>query len=240
MDDALIEEYSACLPAASLVGLAPLRVHTGIRARLLGDRVWLWWAAGEDAVFQRVLALHGVELFERRDGCWHRPGQHLPAFVVPSDEGARTLLHILTPAPVQADGGSPSFLPLNLRLVREDRPRAAAALCCSLSDLGSWADRATSRQLRELGAVYSGHDVLIRGERLPPLPVAARYWGRSVLIPLGFRTEPEATEGVLREALNLQPEEIALLANRGFEVIDARLFQPLTRAGVRLALREGR
>jgi hypothetical protein len=48
------------------------------------------------------------------------------------------------------------------------------------------------------------------------------------------------SEGVLRQAMGLQDEEIALLGDDGFEAIDARRFQPLTRAGVRLALREER
>lgn len=232
------EVCCACLPAASLARLASLRVSAEIRVRLLGDRAWLWWRSGDEMALQRALALHGVKVFARRNGRWYQPGQHMPAFEVPDDEEARPLMHILTPAPVQVECGTPSLLPLRLRLVREHRFRAASALCCALADLGGWAEQATSKQLAMLTAVRAGERVLLRGERLPPLPAAERYWGRSILTPLGFRPEPEASEGVMRESLRLQDEEIALLGENGFEAIDARRFQPLTRAGVRLALRE--
>lgn len=235
-----LDALCASLPAASLAGLAPLRVHTDIRVHVLGNLAWLWWHVGDEVVLQRIGALHGAKVFARRDGKWYQPGQHLPAFEVPDDEGAQPLLRILTPAPVQAEHSTPSILPLTLQLVRDDRYRAASALCCSLADLAGWAEQATSKQLTLLTALRAGERVLLRGERLPPLPAAQRYWGRSILTPLGFRPEPEATEGVLREALRLQDEEIALLSEAGFEAIDARRFQPLTRAGVRLAVQEGR
>jgi hypothetical protein len=227
------------LPTESLAGLAVLRVHAVIRVRLLRDRAWLWWTAGDEVVIQRLLALHGVELFAQRGGFWYRPGQHVPAFEVPADDGAVPLFHVLTPTLVEADTGVPSFVAAKLHLVRDDHPRTASAMACTLAKLGRWADQATSRQISILAAVYQSHRVLLRGERLPPLLESERYWGRAVLTPLGFRTEPDACEGALREVLRLQDEEIALLSGDGFEVIDARLFQPLTRAGVRLALREG-
>ncbi len=50
--------------------------------------------------------------------------------------------------------------------------------------------------------------------------------------------ELEVSRTVLREALRLQADEIALWNDAGFETIDARLFRPLTRASVRLAARE--
>lgn len=236
----LDEVCCACLPAASLAGLASLRVHAEIRVRLLGGLAWLWWRTGDVVVLQRILALHGVKVFARRGGRWYRPGQHLPAFEVPNDEGARPLLHILTPAPVHVESGIPSISPLALRLVREDRFRPASAMCCSLADLADWAEQAPAKKLAMLTALRAGERVLLRGERLPALLSAERYWGRSILTPLGFRPEPEASEGVLREALRLQNEEIALLGENGFEVIDAQRLHPLTRAGVRLALREER
>jgi hypothetical protein len=237
--DTLAEVCCASLPAASLARLASLRVRAGIRVRIVGDRAWLWWTPGDEIVLQGVLALHGVEVFARRGPRWHRPGEHLPAFEVPSADEARPLLHLLTPAPVNAESGVPFFRPVMLRLVRDDRPRSASALSCTLATLAEWAEQATSKQLAMLTAVRGGERVLLRGERLPPLVASERYWGRTVLTPLGFRPEPELSEEALREALALGEEEIALLGDKGFESVEARLFQPLTRAGVRLAVREG-
>jgi hypothetical protein len=229
----------ACVPAAVLPQLASLRAHAGIRIRLVGQRAWLWWTTGDAFVLERILALHGTELFELRDGLWYRPGQHVPAFDVPDEDEARPLAHLLTPAAVQAESGEPAVVPLTIGLVRDDRPRPATALCCLLSELSRWATQATSKQLEALEAVYAGERVLLRGRRLPALSAGECYWGRGILVPLGFRVRPELSEGALREALGLESHEIALLSDAGFEVIDVRLFQPLTRASVRLALREG-
>jgi hypothetical protein len=240
MDGPLAEVCCVSLPAASLAWLAPLRVHAGIRVFVSGDRAWLWWEAGDEVVLQHVLALDDVELFARREDRWYRPGRHLPAFEVPPDVAAQPLLHVLTPSPVQAAPHARSLRPIRLTLVREDRPRVTSALLCTLAELGRWAEQATSKQLALLTAIHSGPRVLLRGERLPSLPDTERYWGRTILTPLGFRPEPAMSEGVLREALGLRDEEIALLGEDGFEAIDARRFQPLTRAGVRLALKEVR
>lgn len=238
MDSPLDDVCCACFPAAALSRLAPLRAHTGIRVQLAGERAWLWWTAGDAFVLQRVLALHGAEVFARRDGLWYRPGQHVPAFEVPVEDEAQPLAHILTPAPVQAESGEPAVVPLTVGLVRDDRPRAATALCCPLPDLTRWVEQATSKHLATLEAVCTGDRVLLRGSHLPALAVGERYWGRGILIPLGFRLHPELSGGVLREALRLPSHEIALLSDAGFEAIDARLFQPLTRASARLAVRE--
>jgi hypothetical protein len=228
----------ACLPADALAWLAPLRTHPGIRVRRVGERVWLWWTAGDEVVFRRVSAVRGAEMFARQEGRWHRPGQHLPAFNVPQDDEARPLLHVLTPDVVNPQGGEPVLAPLTIRLVREDRPRSATALFCPLADLVGWAEGATSRQLAALEAVYAGERVLLRGERLPPVTSGERYWGRRILTPLGFRPEPDLSEEILGEALRLEETEIALLGEAGFEPIEAGLFQPLTRAGVRLVVGE--
>lgn len=240
MNASLAEVCCARVPVESLAHLAPLRVREGIRIRLLDDYAWLWWTAGDAVVLPLVLALEGVQLFERRAGAWYRPGRHLPAFEVPSEAEARPLLHVLTPLPVRAESQAPLFAPLRLRLVRDDCPRAASALCCPLTALAEWAEQATTKQLRSLLAVRAGERVLLRGERLPPLTEGERFWGGTIWTPLGLRPEPELSEGALREALRLRDREIALLREEGFESIDADLFQPQTRAGVRLAAAEGR
>jgi hypothetical protein len=229
----------ACLPKSGLPHLADLRNHREVCVQVVEDRAWLWWPAGEDGVLHRVLAVAGVELFTRRGGLWYRPGQRLPSFHVPSEERAQPLLAVLTPAPVRTEDSWPDlFQPLPLGLVRDDRPRAATALLCRMAELAHWADHATTMQLASLLAAQCDGEVLLLGPKLPVLRESKRFWGRSVLIPLGFRTEPALAESALREALGLQGEEIGLLTNAGVEVISRTVFAPLTRAGVRLAVRE--
>jgi MoxR-vWA-beta-propeller ternary system domain bpX2 len=228
----------ACLPATAVPLLGDLRTLTSLRARLVGERLWLRWEAGDEEVLRRLIPIHGIELFAWRNGLWYRPGQHLPVFDVPADEDGQSLAHFLAPAPVQPEQEEATFAPLELRIVRDNRPRPAAALCCTLVDLRQWADQATSRQLACLQAALHGSRVLLMGQPLPPLPEAERFWGKTILTPLGWRPEPALTEIALGEALGLAAGEIALLGHDGVEVLPRAALTPLTRAGARLAGRE--
>jgi hypothetical protein len=238
MKDAFSEVCCASLAPDGLPGLAGLRTRPGVRTREANGRLWLWWPAGDADVLSRVLPLPGVELFAYRDGAWFRPGHRLPTDQVPADEGTRPLSSALLPAPVVARQARIAGAPVRLTLVRDTRPRAATALLCSTDELARWADAATSRQLEALQAARCEENVLVRGERLPPFPGIRRCWGRDVLVPLGFRPEPEVTEGVLRQALGLTEGEAVLLADAGVERIPGAAFGAVSRAGGRLAARE--
>jgi hypothetical protein len=185
----------------------------------------------------RVLPLSGVELYVRRDGVWFRAGRRLPASGVPDDAGARPLSSLLTPAPVGPQVAEYAGERIRLSLSRDGRVRPATLLQCGLEDLARWADGATSRKLESLEATYCGDVVLVRGERLPPMPGGERWWGGDVLVPLGFRPEPELAGDVLRHVLGLADGEVALLDGQGAEVVPAGAFGPVSRAGIRLASR---
>jgi hypothetical protein len=211
---------------------------------LTPERAWLHWPAGSEEILQEVLAIQGVEVFARREGGWYRPGQHLPAFHVPPVGETRPLHQVLFPAPIQAEevGQQISGL-VSLTLVRDEKPRPATALLCSLEALNDWADRATTWQLEGLKAAQApgdngGRQVLVLGPHLPPLAEGERFWGKQVLIPLGYRPEPNLPEGVLHEALGLQAGELALLTSAGLEVAPRDALGKVTRAGIRLAWRE--
>jgi hypothetical protein len=59
-----------------------------------------------------------------------------------------------------------------------------------------------------------------------------------VLVPLGYRAEPALPEPLLVRTLALEVEELALLTSDAVEIVSRRALAPLTRAGIRLALRE--
>jgi hypothetical protein len=226
----------ARLPPGSLSQVAGVRTSMAVRARMVDGALWLYWPVDDPAVLHRVLAVDGAEVHERRGGLWYRHGQHLPVFDVPPDGDARSLIGLLTPAPVEPQSGATSALvPVRLQLVRDDRPRPATALICPLADLASWVDLTTRHQTAGLQAAWSPDgSVLIIGEHLPPIASGDRFWGHSVLIPLGFRPDPDVSEDVLKEALGLG-EAIAVMTAEGVEMIDRGVFGPLSRAGVRLA-----
>jgi hypothetical protein len=229
------------LPAAALSMLAGLRTRDDVRVLLREGRAWVFWPAGEDEVLRRVLPVPGAALFARRGEHWYAPGSSLPAFDVPDADDAQALLTLLTPAPLLPEISPPAALEApTLTLVRDDRPRATTALCCRPAELARWAEWATTRQLTSLEAARCGDRVLLRGERLPLLPGGERYWGTTVLVPLGFRPQPDLAEALLRAALGLDDAELALLGADGVEVVPRDSLRPLHRAEARrVAEKEG-
>jgi hypothetical protein len=137
--------------------------------------------------------------------------------------------------------------PVRLGLVRDDRQaaRPAAAMQCRLSQLAAWSDRAPSGWIGSLngarcapaGGDPGAAEVLVLGPaiRLLFFEDAPRFWGTDVLIPLGYRPDPELSERALREALGAGDDELIVLDDRGPELIPREAFRPLTRAGIRLA-----
>lgn len=228
----------ARVPWESLTALAELRCHSDIEVIPDGAHAWLQWPAEDTDVLKHVLPLPGVELFVRREN-WYRLGQRLPCPGPPAVAGRR-LDQILIPAPIQ--GIAPPAEEVQsclLRLVREPKSRPATAMECALTALCQWADTATTAQIAALHGARCNDRVFLLGSRLPLLPDGERYWGQTVLAPLGFRVQPALAEPALREALGLADGDMAVLRHEGLEVIPHAAFQPLTRASIRRAGAEG-
>src|SRR5262249_29260421 len=75
------------------------------------------------------------------------------------------------------------------------------------------------------------------GTRLPTIADGLRLWGHDVLIPVGFRAEPQLAERALRAAVGAGPDDMVILDGEGPELIPRQAFQPLSRAAIRLARR---
>jgi hypothetical protein len=244
----------ASIPAQDLPILADLRRRAGIRVSIMGDRAWICWTSESESarqlLIERLLPLSGVELFARRDGRWYRPGQHLPAFGVPIGDESQSapLERVVLPRPMTAarPADDPPG-PVPLRLVRDDssRPRAAVAVSCRLAVLAEWAERAATGRIAALTAAWLADpagepgdaEVLVLGqpEMLPPVRGGTRYWGADLLIPSGFRVDPELPEPALRRAVGAGLRDLVLLDDRGPELIPREVFRPLSRAAIRLA-----
>jgi hypothetical protein len=239
MSISLQEICCACLPKDALPHLASLRCEPGLRAALTERHAWLRWDAGNERVLEAVMPIHGVELFSLHLGRWHRLGQLLPTFDIPANLDYRPLAHALFPAAVQPIAqGAVAWKPLRLALQPDDRPRAATALLCSLRALGEWCDTVPSARLASLQGAVLGEHVLILGESLPALPETERFWGRSVLIPLGQAPKFALPESALREIAGVQSDEFLLWRHERAEAIPRSVLAPLSRAGLRLAMRE--
>lgn len=258
----------ASIPVEGLSALADLRREPGLRVLVVGARAWIRWdddphadASDHDSsgalppLLRRLLALPGAEVFipgER--GRWHRPGESLPAFHVPTAIGkaipdGSPLDSVVLPDRIQPE--APDRIPpaaVPLRLVRDDsgRPRPATAQRCRLKALAGWADAAPSAWIEALSAAWtpspSGDpgeaEVLLLGPaaRLPSVPGGTRFWGATVFIPLGYCASPALGEPALRSAVAAGPDDLVVLDERGHELVPRGTFGRLSRASLRLAL----
>jgi hypothetical protein len=220
---------------AGLAALAPLRAAGSVRV-IVGDLAWVTWDGPRPDVVAAVLAVPGTELFEPRDGHWFRSGDRLPAFDVPPAGDPVPVDRAVIPGPFAAmEPGDRELKRVPLRLVRSDLPRATSAARCSLKVLATWADAATTAEIAVVKAARCGDVVWLLGSRLPALPGGERFWGDRVLIPLGFRAEPDWPEAALREAANVGPDELLVLTEDAAEAISVGAFRPLTRGSIRRA-----
>ena len=226
---------AARLPLAGLAALAPLRAAGGVRV-IGGDPAWVTWDGPRPDVVAAFLTVPGTELFEPRDGRWFRSGDRLPAFDVPPPGDPVLLDRAVIPGPfAEKEPGDRELKRVPLRLVRSDTPRPTSAARCSLTALQIWADAATSTEIGVVKAARCGDVVWLLGSRLPALSGGERFWGDRVLIPLGFRPEPDWPEAALREAANVGPDELLVLTEPGSEAIPTDAFRPLTRGSIRRA-----
>jgi hypothetical protein len=226
---------AALVPATGLEILASLRARGGVRV-VRGDPAWVTWDNDRPDVISALVAVPGAELFAPRDGRWFRPGAHLPAFDLPPAGEPVPIDRAVLPDPVtptEPADREPRRVPL--RLVRCDVPRPTTALRCPVSALRPWADTAPAAEIAAVKAACSGDVAWLSGNKLPALVRAERFWGERVLIPLGFRADPDWPEAALREAAGIGPDEILVLTEQGSEAIPAGAFHPLTRAAIRRA-----
>lgn len=224
---------AARLPTSGLGVLAHLRAKGGVRV-VAGESAWVDWDGDRPDVTAALLTVPGAELYQPRDGKWFVPGSHLPTFAVPPLGEAIPLDRAIVPspfAPIEAAGREHRRVPL--RLVRCETPRPTSALRCAIAALTAWADAATTAEITVVKGARSGDRVWLLGKMLPAITDADRFWGEQVLIPLGWRAEPEWPESALREAGGVGPDEILILTAEGSEAIPDEAFRPLTRAAIR-------
>jgi hypothetical protein len=243
----------ARIPVGDLPVLAELRGRGSVRVLIAGAVAWVCWEPGSDPMqailVRRILPLPGAVLYAERGGCWYRLAEHLPCFDVPKGDGSDwpSLERTIVPAPVKAarERGR-SHDPIQLRLVRDPAmpARPASALRCTPEALAAWAERATSAELGSVKGAWkrpvapdgSSAVVLVTGPigSLPALEEGVRFWGKELLIPLGFRALPDLPPSAIRRAAGATNEEVAVLDEDGLELIPEAIFKPVSRAAVRL------
>jgi hypothetical protein len=237
---------AARIPAAALAALAALRHRTDFHVHPDGEAFWVRWEDANPNVVEALFPVAGATFFIPQNGAWRRVNHRLPTAEAPPSGEGRTLDSLLLPAtfhalPAPSHSTSPSALrePIAIRIVAGGLPQAATALACRLADLAAWVESATTHELQSVRAARSGDRVILLGRTLPIVPGSARYWGESLLTPLGFRAEPDLPTSVIREAVGAAADELALLNADGASCIPKAAFEPLSRASLRLAIRRG-
>lgn len=229
---------TARIPTKGLAALVSVRGREGVRVTVLGESAWVTWSSGAEAVAACLRPVRGVEFFSQRGGVWFRFGAKVPTSDGPPSETGRPLEAVLVPAKFTPIPPSPTIASrLPVTLVRGGLPQPVTALACRVAELEAWADTATTRELAAVTAARCGDRAILRGKTLPTIPSTARFWGEAVLIPLGFRCEPDVSAATLRAAVGAVDEELLVLTESATEILPLMAFAPLTRAGVRLAIR---
>ncbi len=229
------EVTAARIPAEHIAALAPVRNRVGLRVHLYDATAWVTWSIGNADVVNYLLPVPGVVLFTHRRGAWFKFGNRLPSDEIPPAGEGQPLAAVLVPARFQATAPPSSELVAGqLRIVRGGEPNLTSALVCTVNDLLKWAETATTASLLAVRAARSGNRAVLLGSSLPTIGGAVRFWGKDVLVPVGFRADPDLPAFALRTACGVTDSELLFLDEAGAEVIPRSAFEPLTRAGIRL------
>jgi hypothetical protein len=241
MDSSLLAISCATFPWQYLPALGPVRALPHVEAARVDDRAWLRWQPGSELVLERILPLPGADFYVLRDQYWFRFGCHLPAFDVPSSVDYQPLHKILMLGSFGAETPARSKSePATLSLVSDDRVRLTTAALYSVTSLAHWIEMVPTPRLAGIQAAICGDEALLLGTRLPILPGCERFWGNSLLIPLGYRPEPLLPESALREGLAVAENDLLLWNFGGVETISRSVFTPLSRSGIRLVAQAAR
>ncbi|MHC4841499.1 MAG: hypothetical protein ACYTDT_11215 [Planctomycetota bacterium] len=225
----------ASIPLAKLSTLAPLRLSPEVEIIVETDRAWLHWSGSASSIIERLLPIDDVKLFYELDGNWFPLGSRLPVNA-PDLKPALSLSELIQPVvelPLQHHRSVQQ--PSEMSLVPSTEPQPVTASLCRLQSLKTYAENATTAQLRGLEVAQAQGLVLIRGSSIPLIDSAERYWGVSVLCPLGFKPSFGLPDDVLIRASGAGATDILLIRHKRTEVIPTAAFKQASLASIRLA-----
>lgn len=223
--------------AADLVRLSHMRDRADIRVRLFGSFAWLTWSSSRVEVVQALFPLMEVIFFRTDLGVRYRLGNRIPTDEVPPSGEDRPLTGVLVPLPIQTVSPDANFAPtVPVRLVRGGSPGPTTALLCDLDALRALADTATSYELTRIRGILCGDRAMLFGSDLPRIAGALRLYGTDLLLPVGYRTEPDLPAAVLRAGVGVVSGEVLIFTQDGIEIVPIDRAEPLTRAAIRIAL----
>jgi len=231
--------WALALPRSAALSAGRLRLRPGVRVGDAGEgNLWL---RGDDLTEELDLELRKLPGARRflvgENGEITKVGRRIPSGILPKVSWS-PLAEWLRPRPQLAalSGLLSSRVPV--RIVRAGHEQPANLLLTTLVEWAAYATTAPMARLRPLRfAVAADGRALVWGSPLPPLP-GRRYAERDgVAVPCGLGWDPPVEPAVLRELLQLQAGDLALVDEAGAcEHVEAGHFARATRAAARATL----
>jgi hypothetical protein len=229
------DEWAASIPANLAFQAARLWNFSDARLGIHADRLWLRGASLNDEIEHELRSMLDCERFHvGEDHELRLAGAILSVGRLPDIPWSRLSDWFELRLPAASFPSRPPA-PVELRLVRNDDPSAANLL---LTQYSIWRNFAiTAPQVRLARWSFAACDdgrTAIRGIPTPPLPGISFVEQAAVAVPIGWTWAPAVHVNVLRNWLELEAGDIALLTPDGAcEVIPGDGFVRATRSAVR-------
>ncbi len=234
----LVEGWLASIPRAAVLNLGLLRECHNIQVcDNEGALVWLRGPRLQDSIQQELRSLLGCEIYRQLDDGQLIPiSCSIPLGYAPNGTwtSLREWLEISLPAK-RFPATSESRVPI--RLVRSELPQEPDLLKSSLKAWAKYASDAPQIRLAGLQFAASRDQVIIIGKPLPPINGEYFYLQHGIAVPVGFAWTPALDARVLRTALELTNDDIAIFPNNGgASRILSNQFVGASRSAVRLTM----
>jgi hypothetical protein len=216
--------------------LYDLRRASGLH--ILADREFLWLRgdSSDASLARRIQSIPGAEWFAiGSDEQLTRRDETVPCERLPVGRWMPLLDWLDLKLPTA--GFAPRVQErVMLKLVRSNQLAEANCLQTNWQVWHDYALTAPQIRLNQLGfAVSIEAKVLIRGKPVPPIPGQRFSESDGVIVPVGWRFEPDIEPLAVRQVLELDDSEMALFSQDGsYERLPESAFVQATRSAVRL------
>jgi hypothetical protein len=215
--------------------VAQLRRIRGLTLLVDGDVLWLRGETREADLDRRIRSLPDAEMFDiQLDEQLTRPGEAVPSARLPDGTWQAISLWFTLQLPRTGFAAAHNERVM-LKLVRSSALTEANFLETAWKTWFDYAISAPQIRLNPVGFALGDADtVLVRGTPLPPIPGRRYTESQGIIIPTGWRFEPDVGAIVVRQVLALDDEELALFSEDGsFERLPQAAFVQATRSAVR-------
>ena len=198
--------------------------------------VWLRGTTIDENLEPLLAALPSGHKFDvLPDGQLRAPGRRVPSGRLPAGEWTRLDVWLRPELPPVLFPGRTDQR-VSLRLVRSRQVIEPTLLCTALAAWVAYAGCAPQVRLdRWAFAASATGDALVRGAPLPPLPGESWIEREGIAVPGGWVWTPAVEPAVIRELLELEPDDLILWHPDGhYDRLTSGDFVRATRSAVRL------